>query len=65
MSTQVRQSIHMRKKDRQVSVRLPSDLEDVLKRLADQDSRSLSSMIEIALCDYVERHGSKPAGKRK
>jgi predicted transcriptional regulator len=65
MSTTVRQSIHMQKKDRQVSVRLPADLNDTLKRLAEQDRRSLSSMIEIALRDYVERNGGKPAGKRK
>jgi predicted transcriptional regulator len=55
----------MQRKDRQVSVRLPADLNDTLKRLAEQDRRSLSSMIEIALRDYVERNGGKPAGKRK
>jgi hypothetical protein len=47
---------------------LPSsaaNLNDVLKRLAEEDSRSLSSMIEIALRDYVERHGGKQPSKRK
>lgn len=54
----------MTKKDRQHSIRIPSELSDELQQLADADDRSFNYMVEQALRAYVEmRRKAKGRGK--
>ncbi|WP_424955694.1 Arc family DNA-binding protein [Hyphomicrobium sp. 1Nfss2.1] len=53
----------MQKKDRQHSLRLPSEVSEAIEKMASADSRSFSSMVEIALRDYIARN-AKARGKR-
>lgn len=45
----------MKKRDAQLTIRLPSELRDELQRLADADHRSLASYITLALEKHVSR----------
>jgi predicted transcriptional regulator len=49
-----------------ISFRIKSEIKESLERLAAADKRSLSSYIELALEDHIQRKSSgKSAGKRK
>lgn len=43
-----------------MTLRLPADLHDMLKRLAHQDDRSLHSLIVHVLRQYAEQRFSEP-----
>jgi predicted transcriptional regulator len=51
------------RKDAQVTIRLRGALRDELEALAEADKRSLSSYIELALEEHVER--AKQSSKHK
>jgi predicted transcriptional regulator len=50
-------------KDSQISLRVPSDLRAELQRLADADQRSMSSLMVMALREYVERQSKSKSRK--
>jgi metal-responsive CopG/Arc/MetJ family transcriptional regulator len=62
-STTLYYNASMTKKDRQHSIRIPSDLSDELQQLADADDRSFNYMVEQALRAYVESR-RKPKGRK-
>ena len=47
----------MKKQDKKVTVGMPQELYDKLKRLAEEDARSVPSCIRLVLRDYVEKTG--------
>jgi hypothetical protein len=50
-----------------VSVRVPPDVKAALVAAAEQERRSLASMVEFMVVDYCRSHGieTKPAKARK
>jgi hypothetical protein len=56
-----------------VSVRVPPDVKAALVEAADQERRSLATMVEVMVLDYCKAHGitaaparaGKPARSRK
>lgn len=56
-----------------VSVRVPPDVKAALVEAADQERRSLATMVEVMVLDYCKTHGitatpiraGKPAKSRK
>lgn len=49
----------MKKQDKKVIVGMPQELYDALKRLSEEDCRSVPSCIRMALKEYVEKTDEK------
>ncbi|MFX1680888.1 hypothetical protein PV762_16790 [Mitsuaria sp. CC2] len=47
-----------------VSVRVPPDVKAALVEAADQERRSLATMVEVMVLDYCKAHGITPAPPR-
>lgn len=45
----------MKKADKKVTVRMPQELYDALKQMAEEDSRSIPNFIRQVLWAYVEK----------
>lgn len=45
----------MKKRDAQITVRIPAELRDELQHLAEAEHRSLASYIALALAKHVDR----------
>ncbi len=45
----------MKKYDKRVSVRIPQELYDTLKKLAEADCRSLPNYIQVVIREHVEK----------
>jgi hypothetical protein len=45
-----------------ISFRAPADMKDALERISEQDNRSISSLVEMVLADWL-RHGGQPPRK--
>lgn len=50
-----------RTKDEVLSIRTTAEVKALLREAADQERRSVSSMVEILVYDYAERHALRPA----
>ena len=49
-----------RQKNETLTLRTTPDIKDLLKQAADQEHRSLASMIEVLVLDYAKRHKLSP-----
>lgn len=47
-----------------VSVRVPPDVKAALVEAADQERRSLATMVEVMVMDYCKTHGITPMPPR-
>lgn len=45
-------------------MKIESDLKEQLRQLAEQESRSLSNLVEKVLKDYAEQHNNRLRGSR-
>ena len=50
-------------RDASVGIRIEKDLKDAAEEAAKDDRRSLASLIEIALIEYLEKKGYLKKGK--
>ena len=48
-----------------ISFRIKAEIKESLERLAQADKRSLSSYIELALEEHIQRKGGKPPAKKR
>jgi predicted transcriptional regulator len=46
-----------------IGLRLPDDLEEKLKKIADEDHRTLSNLIRLILIQWLEQNEKKPIPK--
>jgi hypothetical protein len=52
-------------KDQQLGVRVPSPIKEALKRAAVEDARSVSSLVEKILGDWLRERGYMKKGGRR
>ncbi len=50
-------------RDASVGIRIEKDLKEIAEKAAKDDRRSLASLIEIALVQYLEKNGYLKKGK--
>ena len=51
-------------KDATVQARLPADLFEEFKKIAESDERTASQTIRLLVRDYVEQHKAKPRSRK-
>lgn len=51
-------------KSETLNLRVSPTFKKVLKEVADHEQRSMVNMLEVLLCDYCDRNGITPPGKK-